>query len=376
MLQETRQNLIGKNSDAQVKLKEYQTRLTQLNSEKSGLEFRLDNLKSKEDSWQTQSQQLTASVQQLSDAVQEKEKLISDLKLAQGELLRKQETEQIQQLAINDSLDKKISEFTEVLSNKDGQVNGLKRELESLREAKKNLEERVQSLQSSRVSFDEESAQELSEKKSLLAQLERLRADLSRQTQINNALSRNLSQLRAKLNSQQQDRSGIIQELKRLRESKEEIEAELRILEAQGSARNIAKPGDARGAGASYQELKNKVLQLTDSLKKRELQIGLKERELNAKQEEIATLRENLESIGEEKDNLFLFLKDKEKSITDLSQALAQMEDQVNALQEEVLLAKERQSRTQGRSLLGINPEKKKAEDLRRKVKVILDSGM
>jgi len=73
------------------------------------------------------------------------------------------------------------------------------------------------------------------------------------------------------------------------------------------------------------------------------------------------------------------------------------MEYQVNSLQEEVFLTKDRQDKALGKldeltkeqsvaaqqglkdkaqSLPAINPEKKKAEDLRKKVEVILDSGM
>ena len=162
----------------------------------------------------------------------------------------------------------------------------------------------------------------------------------------------------------------------RLESEHKRLTQELEQLKAEGIFKDAERVEGARKVEGSYQELKNMVSQLTNLLNKKELQISLKEKELSSKDEEISALRENLENLGRENESLLAFLKDKEQSIADLSQALTQMEEQVNFLQEAVFLTKERQNKVESEFHPAVNPEKKKAEDLRRKVKVILDSGM
>lgn len=287
------------------------------------------------------------------------------------------------------SLDKIRSE----LSVKESQVTAFNK-------TRQNLEEQIHELNNKSIAFSSINAnlerqltQYRQEKSFLEKELEKAKEDLGRQNGLFGPLNRKVDELTGALDNQEKQLSATSLELYSLRESRKNLEIELSQLKAAKSANeNQITQLNARiqDSTFSYESLKNTVSQLSSLLTKKEVEISERQREL-------VSLKDDLDSLLKQKNTLLATLKEKEKVIEDMNISFTRMGSQIVALQEQLDAPNRLQSKTleqleqltsvsnflQDR-ISGISKDlstihtqadldKKKAEELRRRVEVTLD---
>lgn len=256
------------------------------------------------------------------------------------------------------------------------------------------LNDKLLALSNDNFFLEKQVTQYLQEKTSLDNGLQNIKEELVKQVALNDAFNKKVAELKDSLRDKEGENLSIAKELEQLRKSKSDLESELNELK-------FSKMGDDNQVSelnarikeltSSYDSIRDTVSQLSNFLAK-------KDAEITDKQNEVYALKGDLDMANKEKEDLFLSLRGKEKDIFDLNVKLNNMESQITAFQKEVSLTKDNQRKTirqlsevsaintslQERLLdiskgLDIVPgreaniDKKKAEELRKKVEVKLD---
>ncbi len=256
------------------------------------------------------------------------------------------------------------------------------------------MNDKLLALSNDNFFLEKQVTQYLQEKTSLENGLQKIKDELVKQVALNDTFNKKVVELKESLRDKEGENLSIAKELEQLRKSKSDLESELNELK-------FSKMGDDNQASqlntrikeltSSYDSIRDTVSQLSNFLAK-------KDAEITDKQNEIYALKGDLDMANKEKEDLLLSLRGKEKNIFDLNMKLNNMESQITAFQKEVSLTKENQRKTirqlsevssintslQERLLdiskgldispgSGANIDKKKAEELRKKVEVKLD---
>lgn len=272
-----------------------------------------------------------------------------------------------------------FSKFNSIKANLENQIVELNDKLASLTKANVFLEGQV--------------SQYRTEKTSLDFGLDKVKEELTKQIALNDSLNKRVIEITDSLNARERERQGLVKELEQSRESKAKLEDQLQTLKSSGTdnENQLAQlKNQLKEANVSYESIRNTVTQLSSLLTKRES-------ELNDARKDMLALQENFEKTKGEKDAFMFTLKEKERNISELNASLNRAESQLLGFQSELASTKERQKKTiqQLTELSSINSslqqrlfdiskdlepvgsdsniDKRKAEELRKKVEVQLD---
>ena len=354
----------------------------------SGAQKSLTRLKDYIKELETKNNILKDKVGELSRFLETKENELAELN--KNNLVLKQELEK----TVNIQADSK-GETNQRLAELKGQLSQREADFMTLNMMKTNLENKVSELNGKLSSLtdansylERQLAQTEKDKSSLEAEFKRIQEDTGKRVSVDEAvqLRMKVDELARQLDNKEQERLGAVRDLEQLRESKKGLESELSELK-------IAKGTDKSRMGdlnLSYESMKSALSQLSTLVGKREL-------ELSDRQTEISSLKQNLEQASKERDAMILALREKEKTILDLNGQIGRLEAKLVTLQGELALVRERQKKTidQLSTAASINnslqdrlsdiskdlepiqldsePSKAKADELRKKVKVMLD---
>ncbi len=302
---------------------------------------------------------------------------------AQNELKSGLEAELSGQNALKVKLAEKASEFA-----------GFNEKKADLEKQISVLNDKILALSNDNLFLEKQVTQYLQEKTSLENGLQKIKEELVKQVALNDTFNKKVVELKGFLQDKEGENFNIAKELEQLRKSKSDLESELNELK-------FSKVGDDNQVSqlnarikeltSSYDSIRDTVSQLSNFLAK-------KDAEMTNRQNEIYTLKGDLDRANKEKEDLLLSLRGKEKNIFDLNVKFNNMESQIAVFQRELALAKEHQKKTirqlsevssintslQER-LLDIsngldtlpepeeNVDKNKADELRKKVEVKLD---
>jgi DNA repair exonuclease SbcCD ATPase subunit len=354
----------------------------------SGTQKSLTRLKDYIKELETKNNILKDKVEELSGFLQTKENELGQLN--KNNIILKQELDK----TVNMQTDSK-GETDQKLAELKGQLSQRETDFMTLNMMKANLENKVSELNNRLSSLAESNsylekllAQTEKDKSGLEVQFKKLQEEAGKKVSADEVLQLKMrvDELTQQLNNKEQERLSSVKELEQLKESKKNLESELNELK-------IVKDTDKSHMSElnlSYESMKGALSQLSALVGKREI-------ELSDKQTEVTSLKQNLEQIGKERDAMALALREKEKAISDLNAQIGRLEAKIESLQAELTLVKDRQKRTveQLSEATSINsslqqrlseisrdlepiqlesePSKAKADELRKKVKVMLD---
>lgn len=344
-----------------------------------------------------QNNSLQDKVKQLEGSLEAKAKEIVNVSDENANLKKELEKTVKAQNELKSGLDASLSSQNALkakLAEKESGLLGFNEKKTDLEKQISALNDKLLALSNDNFFLEKQVAQYLQEKNSLDNGLQKIKEELVKQVTLNDAFNKKVAELKDSLRDKEGENLSIAKELGQLRKSKSDLESELNELK-------FSKMGDDNQASelnarikeltSSYDSIRDTVSQLSNFLAK-------KDAEITDKQNEIYALKGDLDMANKEKEELFLSLRGKEKDIFDLNVKLNNMESQITAFQKEVSLAKDNQRKTirqlsevssintslQER-LLDIskgldtvsgreaNIDKKKAEELRKKVEVKLD---
>ena len=354
----------------------------------SGAQKSLSRLKDYIKELETKNNILKDKVGELNSFLKTKENEFAELN--KNNLVLKQELEK----TVNIQADSK-GQTEQRLAELKGQLSQREADFMTLNMMKTNLENKVSELNGKLSSltdansyFERQLAQTEKDKSGLEAEFNKLREEAGKRLSSDEALQlkMKLDGLTQQLNNREQEKLGLVKELEQLKESKKGLESELSELKAVKGT-DKSRMDDLN---LSYESIKSSLSQLSSL-------VGKREAELSEKQIEISSLKQNFEQTSKERDAMILALREKEKTILDLNAQIGRLEGKIVTLLSELALVKERQRKTieQLGAATAINsslqqrlsdiskdlepmqldsePSKAQADDLRKKVKVMLD---
>ena len=333
---------------------------------------------------------------QLRAQLDEKEKELHILNSAQGSLKEAMENVAIAKNKLESEVNAQSDSLKETkngLALKESEISALQKTKQNLQSHVAELNDKLTVSSTSAASMEKQLAQSRQDASLLENELEKARKDLETQRSLSEPSQKKVLELTEVLADREKELSAATKELEQLKESKKAFESELSELKLVKIANeNQINQMNLRinESTFSYESLKSTVSQLSNLLTKKEI-------ELSERQKEISSLKENLGASVEEKATLLTALKEKEKTVNELNGSVSRMSAQIAAFQEQLSLPNKVQAKTMEQldqltsvssflqeRLTGISKElesihtqteqdKKKAEDLRKRVEVILD---
>ncbi|MCM8801678.1 MAG: hypothetical protein NC912_06770 [Candidatus Omnitrophica bacterium] len=303
---------------------------------------------------QEQNRQLNEKIKELNSLLEAKEKENAQLIQSYSELKEELERIRLQQNDLRDKLAQKDIEFSKLNLQKatlEAKINELNIKLSLLTEINSSLEDKLAQNQKDKFRLEEE--------------INKIRVDLTKKAQVQ--LQEKIEEFNQLLNAKEKERLDLVSELGQLKTQLNEL-------------------------NLTYEIMKNNLAQLSEMFSKKEL-------ELIQKNEQILKLKQEYEQIAKEKDALLFALQEKERTAMDLNVEVGRLQKKISDLQIELGSVIEKQKKTleqlsqanslnaslherllrisegRARSLADTqeNESKLKADELRKKVEVMLD---
>ena len=257
----------------------------------------------------------------------------------------------------------------------------------------KELNNKLSAMAETNASLEKQIASQQEAKASLAKELDKIKEDSGRQLALNESLGRKVSEITEALGNKEKEAAAITRELEQLKEARRNLETEvneLRLVKSANESQINQLNLRINESKLSYESVRDAMSQLSNLLTKKEI-------EASQKQIEAHSLKEDFDRAAEEKSSLATALKDKEKNVADLNSALSQMESQLTELKAQLDMPKKLQAKTMEQvneltsvsnllqeKLSGVSKElqtlssqsqedKKKADDLKKRVEVMLD---
>lgn len=377
-----KKELPGGSSASQDRMQDTQKGLTRLRSyvktmeeENAGLKEKAAQLRAELDEKEKELRLINNGQRVLEDALENADRANNKLELELS--------------AQSDSFKKIKSE----LALKESDISLLQKTKQNLQNQVVELDDRLTAQAGARASMEKQLGQSRQDASLLESELEKARKDLEAQRSLSEPSQKKVVELSGALAGREKELSAAAKELEQLKESKKALESELnelKLVKIANENQINQLNGRINEATFSYDSLKSTVSQLSNLLTKKEI-------ELSDRQRETASLKENLDGSLQEKVSLLSALKEKEKIVNELNSSVSRMSIQIAAFQEQLSLPNKVQAKTMEQldqltsvsaflqeRLSGISKElesihtqteedKKKAEELRKRVEVVLD---
>lgn len=266
------------------------------------------------------------STQEKNVFLQEKNELLASLVASKEKELTRLASEQA---SLKADFETKSGNLYAQLAKKDSEIAALNSSKQNLETQIKDLNDRISVLFNSQGTFQSQLSQLQQEKASLMAEADKTKGDLKKETSINETLNATLSGLTESLNKKEQERLALAKALEELQAAKGSADAERNALkvagmdnEKQAAALNLR----IKELQSLYEEAKSSVLEATNLVTK-------KNSAIEVAQNEIANVRAGLDKVTKEKEALLSSLDDKEKSLAELKSKLSAREDRVRELE-------------------------------------------
>jgi len=236
-------------------------------------------------------------------------------------------------------LQKRLDDLNTQFTAKETEAAGLNNLKLDLENQVKDLNNKLGVLSTTYSALEGQFNQIKQDKPALEAELSKFKEDLRRQTLINETLNKDLVELNDELGDKEKQRQGVIQELEQLNSVKKKMECEigeLKMAKSDNEKKIAELDSQINELKRSCEEAKNSVSVMSELMSKKDLDIA-------ARQKDVSQLQDNFYKTSSEKDAFLLSLQDKEKNIRDLEVKLGDMGGRILQLQSQLCLQEERQ---------------------------------
>jgi chromosome segregation ATPase len=281
------------------------------------------------------------SIEEKNGFLKEKNDLLTNLLGSKEKELLRLNTEYA---SLKTDFDTKLNNLNAQLTKKDTEISGLNALKQNSENQIKQLNDRVSVLFNSQATFQSQLNQMQQEKTTLATELDKIKEELKKQLSVNETLNFSIIGLTETLNKKEQERLNIVKELAQLEASflqttglltKKSSEIEGKQNEISSIKAELDKASKEKEIVLSSLDEKERDLkELKSKLSEREAQVRELEKEVSDAKAHYAKIEQNFDSS----------VYEKEKSVFQLKGELNDRESQVQALQREIGEGKERES--------------------------------
>ncbi|HTZ11145.1 MAG TPA: hypothetical protein VMD04_02030 [Candidatus Margulisiibacteriota bacterium] len=274
----------------------------------------------------------------LNSLLEAKDKEIATLNKANDELKGSLQKNTEDGNSIKTEFENKVASLSGQLTKKDAEVASLSMSKTSLEAEVQDLNKRLSDLTASYTTLKSSLQDKLFP---MERELDSVKEGVKKQMEINDALNKNIASLNNELELKKKEKLDLGDEYAKLDASRKDVLADLEKVKLEKTEREnqIAELKQRIAElNASYEETKKSVASLSSAVSQKEME---KSSQLGSKENELLSMKENINKVGVERDTLLTSVQDKDKLIRSLKDKMGNMESELPALQKELASQKE-----------------------------------